>query len=332
MQTNWLKRLGPLAMLLLLAFTSPPPKKIKLYLVGDSTIAQKIKQTFPETGWGMPLPTYFDSTVVVDNRAQNGRSTRTFLAENRWQPIVDALQEGDYVFIQFGHNDESEAHPDRYTSPADYRKNLTKFVTETRSKKGYPVLITPVTRRKFDKEGKIMETHVAYSAATMDVARELKVPLIDLDKMSRELLQKYGAEQSKQLFLQLEPGDHPNYPYGRNDNTHFSELGARKMAQLVVSQVIAQKLPCCRSELVSPRPRTPCRPLRLLVKTTNPPRHEKTTEFIRPALARGGPRPGLRLRGSPGWLGPVPHRAGGLQRRARLPQESHHHLHQEGGV
>ncbi|TGE25830.1 rhamnogalacturonan acetylesterase [Hymenobacter aquaticus] len=241
-----------LLVLLLLAFTGAPPKKIRLYLVGDSTIAQKIRQTFPETGWGMPLPTFFDSTVVVDNRAQNGRSTRTFLAENRWQPIVDALQEGDYVFIQFGHNDEAQDKPDRYVAPADYRRNLVKFVQETRGKKAYPVLITPVTRRKFDKEGKIMETHVAYSAATMDVARELKVPLIDLDRMSRELLQKYGADQSKQLFLQLEPGDHPNYPAGRNDNTHFSELGARKMAQLVVSQVIAQKLPLLSERIAKP--------------------------------------------------------------------------------
>ncbi|MCC2547849.1 rhamnogalacturonan acetylesterase [Hymenobacter sp. BT175] len=237
------KKAWPLSLLLLLAFAGPPPKKIKLYLIGDSTIAQKVKQTFPETGWGMPLPTFFDSTVVVDNRAQNGRSTRTFLAENRWQPIVDALQEGDYVMIQFGHNDEAKDKADRYTSPEDYRKNLVKFVTETRGKKANPVLITPVTRRKFDKEGKIMETHVAYSAVTAEVAQAYKVPLIDLDKMSRELLQKYGVEGSKALFLQLEPGDHPNYPFGRNDNTHFSELGARRMAQLVMSQVVAQKLP-----------------------------------------------------------------------------------------
>ncbi|RYU73958.1 rhamnogalacturonan acetylesterase [Hymenobacter persicinus] len=243
MLSRLVNRLWPLSLLLLVAFVGAPPKKIKLYLIGDSTIAQKIKQTFPETGWGMPLPTFFDSTVVVDNRAVNGRSTRTFLAENRWQPIVDALQEGDYVFIQFGHNDESEAHPDRYTSPADYRLNLIKFVQETRRKKAYPVLITPVTRRKFDTSGRQVETHGPYSAATVAVAQELRVPLIDLDKMSRELVQQFGEENSKLLFLQLAPGDHPNYPYGRQDNTHFSELGARKMAQLVFGQVMAQKLP-----------------------------------------------------------------------------------------
>ncbi|OON69655.1 rhamnogalacturonan acetylesterase [Hymenobacter sp. CRA2] len=247
------RRFGPLLLLLLLAaFTTPaPPRKTTLYLIGDSTIAQKIPQVFPETGWGMPLKTFFDSTVVVDNRAQNGRSTRTFLAENRWQPIVDALQPLDYVMIQFGHNDESEAHPDRYTSPEDYRRNLIKFVTETRRKKANPVLITPVTRRKF-KDGRQQETHVHYSRVTTEVAQALKVPLIDLDGLSRELLQQFGEETSKLLFLQLQPGEHPNYPYGRQDNTHFSELGGRKMAQLVVSQVVTQKLPGLADHLARP--------------------------------------------------------------------------------
>ncbi|UOQ68899.1 rhamnogalacturonan acetylesterase [Hymenobacter volaticus] len=243
-----------LLLVLLTAFTTPvPPKKTKLYLIGDSTIAQKVQQVFPETGWGMPLTTFFDTAaVVIDNRAQNGRSTRTYLADNRWQPIVNALQPQDYVFIQFGHNDEAENYPDRYTSPADYRKNLVKFVTETRAKKAYPVLITPVTRRKFNRQGQQQETHVAYSAVTTEVAKAYQVPLIDLDKMSRELLQQFGEENSKLLFLQLAPGDHPNYPYGKQDNTHFSELGARKMAQLVVSQVVAQKLPLLADHLAKP--------------------------------------------------------------------------------
>lgn len=239
-----LKSTAALGLLVLLtAFGAPAPGKIKLYLIGDSTMASKVKQTFPETGWGMPLGSFFDSTVVVDNRAQNGRSTRTFLAENRWQPIVEALQEGDYVFIQFGHNDEAENYPDRYTPPEDYRKNLSKFVTETLRQKANPVLLTPVTRLRFNKEGHIMETHVAYSRVTTELARQYKVPLVDLDRMSRELAQQFGVEHSKLLYLQLAPGDHPNYPYGRQDNTHFSELGARKMAQLAVNEIVAQRLP-----------------------------------------------------------------------------------------
>src|SRR5688572_26243883 len=107
---NWLNKINTRAILLyagiLMAFSMPPKKKITVYLIGDSTMSIKQVKAYPETGWGMPFVYFFDSTVTVDNRAQNGRSTRTFMAEGRWQPVVNALQEGDYVFIQFGHNDE----------------------------------------------------------------------------------------------------------------------------------------------------------------------------------------------------------------------------------
>jgi lysophospholipase L1-like esterase len=246
----------PLALLGLLALGPPAPlRKTKVYLIGDSTMAHKVRAAFPETGWGMPLATFFDTTVVVDNRAQNGRSTRTFLAENRWQPVADNLQPGDYVFIQFGHNDESANYPDRYTSPEDYRRNLIKFVTETRSRQANPVLLTPVTRRYFDKEGHIKETHVLYSAATVAVAKEYKVTLVDMDKLSRALLQQLGDEQSKVLFMELAPGDHPNYPLGRHDNTHFNELGARKMAQLAVNDLQAQHVALAEQHLAKPLPK-----------------------------------------------------------------------------
>ncbi|TDN40501.1 rhamnogalacturonan acetylesterase [Hymenobacter sp. UV11] len=246
----------PLALLGWLAAVPPtPPHKTKVYLIGDSTMARKIPATFPETGWGMPLVTFFDSTVVVDNRAQNGRSTRTFLAENRWQPVVQALQPGDYVFIQFGHNDESVANPERYASPEDYRINLVKFVTETRGKKGIPVLLTPVSRRYFDQDGRIKETHVAYSATTRAVAKASNVLLVDMDELSRTLLQKLGDEKSKLLFMQLAPGDHPNYPLGRNDNTHFNELGARLMAQLVIHNLQAQHVALVEEHLAKPLPK-----------------------------------------------------------------------------
>jgi lysophospholipase L1-like esterase len=236
------RKLQIAALLILMSFVGASPDKIKIYLVGDSTIANKPLKVFPETGWGMPLQSFFDSTVVVDNRAQNGRSTRTFLQENRWQPIVDSLKEGDYVFIQFGHNDAAKDKPERYTAPEDYRKNLEKFITETRSKKAVPVLITPVARRKFDKSGRTVESHEIYAPLVREVARQFNTPLVDLDAMSRELLEKMGEENSKLLYLQLEPGDHPNYPEGKKDNTHFSELGARKMAQLVVNEIKRQNL------------------------------------------------------------------------------------------
>lgn len=204
-------------------------------------MSNKAVAAYPETGWGMPFAIMFDSSVMVDNRAKNGRSTRTFISENLWQPVADNLKAGDYVFMQFGHNDESKEKTDRYTSPEDYKKNLVKFITETRARNANPVLLTPVTRRKF-KEGVIQETHVEYSKLVLEVANELTVPVIDLDTKSRELLQNYGEEKSKLLFLQLELGEHPNYPEGKDDNTHFSELGARKIAQLVLNEIKNLKL------------------------------------------------------------------------------------------
>src|SRR5690606_25656834 len=107
-----------------------------------------IKQVkdYPETGWGMPFSYFFDESIRVDNRAMNGRSTRTFLSEGRWQSILDSLHGGDFVFIQFGHNDEHKSKVDRYTSPEQFAANLTRFVTDVRAKKAHPLLLTPITR------------------------------------------------------------------------------------------------------------------------------------------------------------------------------------------
>jgi lysophospholipase L1-like esterase len=228
------------ALFLLMSFMQPP-KKITVYLIGDSTIANKSISAYPETGWGMPFSIFFDSSVVVDNHAKNGRSTKSFLAENLWQPIYDDLKEGDYVFIQFGHNDESKDKGARYASPELYKRNLVKFISGTRSKKAIPVLLTPVTRRKFI-DGKIQETHAEYSPLVREVAKQQNVAFIDLDEKSMELLQSFGEENSKLLFLHVQPGEHPNYPEGKVDNTHFSELGARKIAQIVLHEIKSQKL------------------------------------------------------------------------------------------
>jgi lysophospholipase L1-like esterase len=229
-------------LIFLLSFIQPIKKKTKVYLIGDSTIAIKETKAYPETGWGMPFTYFFDSTIEVDNRAKNGRSTRTFISENRWQPIADSLQEGDYVFIQFGHNDESKEKTDRYVTPEQFKINLTRFVNETRAKKANPVLITAVARRKFDSTNHIVDGHGVYTQIVRELSMKLDVPMIDLQKTSTALLEKWGVENSKLLFLQLEKGEHPNYPDGKIDNTHFSELGARKMAQLVLSDIIALNL------------------------------------------------------------------------------------------
>ncbi|MDF3078158.1 MAG: rhamnogalacturonan acetylesterase [Sphingobacteriaceae bacterium] len=239
--TNYSKLAVVACALLCLSFIAPP-QKLKVYLIGDSTMSVKQVKYYPETGWGMPFATFFDQSVVIDNRAQNGRSTKSFMAENRWTPVVDSLKAGDYVFIQFGHNDEVKTKA-TYTTEAEFRTNLTKYVSDTRSKKAIPILITPVARRTFDSSGKLLPSHEAYSAIVQSVAAENKVVLIDLDKLSQELLQKWGAEKSILLYNHLAPGEHPNYPAGKQDNTHFNELGARLMAQLVLAEIKKLNLP-----------------------------------------------------------------------------------------
>ena len=227
----------PLSILvLIMSFAIAPNKKITVYLIGDSTMADKEVTAYPETGWGMPFHYFFDSTVVVDNRAKNGRSTRTFIEEGRWKPVVENLKEGDYVLIQFGHNDEVPTKKS-YTTPEQFTINLEKFVSESRSKNAIPVLITPVARRKFDSSGKIEETHAVYTQLVKDVAAKYKVPLIDLDQKSQELVQQFGPESSKYLYNYLLPAENPHYPTGRKDDTHFSELGARKMAEIVLQEI-----------------------------------------------------------------------------------------------
>lgn len=226
------------AVLIIMSFTVLPEKKnIRIFLAGDSTMSIKESKAFPETGWGMPFVHFWDSTVTIVNKAKNGRSTKSFIREGLWKSIVEQIREGDYVIIQFGHNDESPEKKERYATPDTFKMNLSKFVTETREKKATPILLTPVSRRRFDQQGNTIPTHEAYSALVKEVARETGVTFIDLDQKSRELFQQFGPEHSKLLFLQLQPGEHPNYPGGKNDNTHFNELGARLVAQLVLKEI-----------------------------------------------------------------------------------------------
>ena len=220
----------------LMAVDFSEKKKIKLWLIGDSTMSIKEKKAWPETGWGMPFANFWDSTVIVDNRAKNGRSTKSFMTEGLWKAVTDELAEGDYVFIQFGHNDEVPTKKTA-TTPEEFKMNLIKYITETRNKKAIPVLLTSVARRKFDADGKLESTHEAYSAITRTVAKETNVLFIDVDKKSQALLQQMGVEGSKYLFNQLKPGEHPNYPDGVEDNTHFNEYGARRMAELVLAEI-----------------------------------------------------------------------------------------------
>ena len=232
-----------LLLLLLISANVAGKEPITVYLAGDSTMAQKLPEKRPETGWGEALQKFFKADEVrIENHAQNGRSTRTFITEKRWQAIIDKLKKGDYVFIQFGHNDESKEKVDRYTPPADYRNNLIKFISEVREKKAVPVLMTPVMRRRFDENGNFFDTHGEYPDIVRTVAAEYKVVLIDMHHETENLIKRYGVEASKKLFLQLAPGENSNYPKGIEDNTHFSPLGAGLVAGLVVDAIREQKL------------------------------------------------------------------------------------------
>jgi lysophospholipase L1-like esterase len=234
---------GVLFLLILLSGNVRGKEPITIYLAGDSTMAQKLTEKRPETGWGEALQKFFpEDKVRVENHAQNGRSTRTFISEKRWPAIIDKLRKGDYVFIQFGHNDEPKDKVNRYTPPADYRRNLIEFISEVRAKKAIPVLLTPVMRRRFDKDGKFFDTHGEYPDIVRAVAAENKVALLDMHRQSQKVIKQYGVEGSKRLFLQLAPGENPNYPNGIEDNTHFSPMGALIMAGLAVAAIREQKL------------------------------------------------------------------------------------------
>lgn len=227
--------------LVLLASFILPPQHITIFLAGDSTMAEKRTTAYPETGWGMPFQYMFDSTTTVKNLAKNGASTRSFIADGLWKKIDDDLKPGDCVLIQFGHNDEVPTKPTA-TTPSEFHDNLVKYITETRAKEGIPILITPVARRKFDEHAMIQGTHDQYSAIVRTVAGEQHVPLIDLDKESQAMLQGYGVEVSKLFYNHLTPGEHPNFPKGVDDDTHFNELGARKIAEIVLKDIRSLKL------------------------------------------------------------------------------------------
>jgi lysophospholipase L1-like esterase len=238
-------RLRLLASLLVVALFGArwaPP--ITVYLAGDSTMAPKLAEKRPETGWGEAFQPCFDpATVRIENRAKNGRSTRTFIEEGLWRAITDSLRAGDYVFIQFGHNDESKEKVDRYTPPAAYRANLTRFVDEVRARGATPVLLTPLMRRSFDSTGHARDTHGEYPDLVRAVAAERSVALLDVHRASAAVLDRYGPDSSRALFLQVERGENPNYPEGVHDNTHFSPRGAVVMAGLAINAMRRVRVP-----------------------------------------------------------------------------------------
>ncbi|MFB9389117.1 rhamnogalacturonan acetylesterase [Streptomyces coeruleoprunus] len=213
-----------------------PRRTRTLYIAGDSTAAQKYADAAPETGWGMALPFFLTPHLRVSNHAVNGRSSKSFIDEGRLAPVLDAIRPGDLLLVQFGHNDQKAADPARYTEPwTTYRQHLLQYVTGARARGALPVLLTSVERRKFDAGGNAVTTHGDYPAAMRALAAEHGVPLVDVQAVSLAAWQRLGPEPSKEYFNWLAPGDSPNYPDGKQDNTHFRPRGAIEVARMAAA-------------------------------------------------------------------------------------------------
>lgn len=224
-----------------------------IFMAGDSTMSIKEIKDYPETGWGVPFAVFFADGIKVENRAMNGRSTRTFIEEGRWKGIMDELQADDYVIIQFGHNDESESKKDRYTTPAQYKTNLARFINDVREAGAEPILMSPITRRYFDGDNKIKHTH-PYAPLVREVAKQEKVEFIDMEVVTREYFQAMGDRDSALRFMHIAPGLHPNYPVGVRDDTHLNHMGAREVAQLVLAELRKREHPLTK-HLRTPDPK-----------------------------------------------------------------------------
>ncbi len=253
---------------LILLCTAAKRSPVTIFMIGDSTMADKsLANGSEERGWGMVLQGFFTDKVVVDNHAVNGRSSKSFINEGRWDAVLAKMKKGDYVFIQFGHNDE-KPQPDRHTDAGStFDANLARFVNEARAKGGIPVLFSCVVRRNFQSEAKLgdddeklrnsvyegetnvgnvlIDTHGDYAVAPKRVAQQLNVPFVDANAITHRLEQEMGAEASKQLHLWYLPGQHPAHPKGRQDNTHYSVYGAHVVAGLLVDE-IARQVPALR--------------------------------------------------------------------------------------
>jgi lysophospholipase L1-like esterase len=234
--------------LVLLSAYRSDPHPIAVYLAGDSTMADRpTPERNPYRGWGQLLPRFFDDSVIVHNLAVNGRSTKSFIDEGKWAALIAQVQRGDYVIIQFGHNDEKKDDSLRYTDPAgSYRRNLERFVTESRAKGATPILFTSIVRRSFDARGALRDTHGGYPQATRDVARDLGVPLVDLERRTASLVGGAGPERSKMLFGYVAKGQNEMYPDGLSDDTHLSLAGATEVARLAARGILATGLPIAR--------------------------------------------------------------------------------------
>lgn len=219
-------------------------KPTTIYMIGDSTMSVYASTLAPRMGWGQPFGTYFNaSCATVVDKALSGRSSKSFFDEGAWTPVKNALQGGDYVLIQFGHNDEKNAEPTLFTDPqTTYKQFLTTFITDTRAKMATPILLTSINRNNWSTGTTVKDTHGAYPPAVRELAASLQVDLIDLTALTKSYFERIGQAETAKLFLILAAGESPNYPTGVTDNTHLQEKGALTIGQLAMADAWSQKL------------------------------------------------------------------------------------------
>lgn len=219
-------------------------QKPTLFLIGDSTMANKENpDKNPEHGWGQVLPQFLTNGIEIQNHAVNGRSSKSFRTEGRWDQVEKQLKKGDFVIIQFGHNDQKIKDSTKFTNPyIQYRANLERYVNEARAKGATPVLMTSIVRRNFNENGVLIDTHKEYPLVVRMVANDLKVPFVDMQLLTEQMEIAYGPENSKKLHLYYKEGEDPYYPKGKEDDTHLSKLGAETVAKLAAKSLKALKI------------------------------------------------------------------------------------------
>ena len=240
LMTRRLFAIASIACLTLLhAAAAEPSASPTLFLIGDSTVTNlPLIPAQPARGWGQMLPLYLKHGIRMENHASSGQSSRSFILTGMWQKVHDKLKKGDFLIIQFGHND---AKPDekRHTEPfAEYTENLTRYVKEARELGATPILCTPPCRAFYDKQGQLMDTHHDYPKAMRQLAEKEHVPLLDLEAKTAELLRHLGPDRAKALFANAEPGDYAAFPQGRSDGTHFNASGASIICDFAVADIL----------------------------------------------------------------------------------------------
>ncbi|MDF2803803.1 MAG: est12B [Anaerocolumna sp.] len=260
-------------------------KKPKILLASDSTVQSYEESNYPQTGWGQVLIQYFkgeesysdsqvincsyeqarcyeSESIIIENRAIGGRSSRSFIEEGKFNQLLEVIDPSDYLFVQFGHNDATIERPNRYVSVEDFPSYITRYIKACSDKEATCVLVTPVARRNPDETGKFSISFNGYREAMIQLSKEYNIPLLDLGKYTTNYLEKYGVEETKELFMWLAPNEYPEGEHkdGLSDNTHLQLRGAKAyaniLAHLIATYDTDDKLDSLK-EIVAPKPIVP---------------------------------------------------------------------------